>query len=156
MSQIFASCFSSSGAPITHINAPQLTLAFPRHTQFSSIPETIHEFAELNGIEFAFCRDSDVFRVIKRKIAVHCLTVEELGFQVFSRNNLDEDWVKAMFVPMKGLYSVQENDICEERNDIPERNEFLEEYVLKSKPVVLKGAASNWPALWKWTNSYLK
>jgi len=36
------------------------------------------------------------------------------------------------------------------------RREFLHEYVLKNRPVVLKDAAQNWPALSKWTPEFFR
>jgi hypothetical protein len=34
--------------------------------------------------------------------------------------------------------------------------EFLREYVMKNRPVIITDAASHWPALSKWTNEYIK
>ncbi len=36
------------------------------------------------------------------------------------------------------------------------RKEFLHEYVLKNRPVVLKDGAKGWPALSKWTPEFFR
>src|SRR5262249_33528627 len=54
---------------------------------------------------------------------------------------------------------ISERDILTEQIDKREklsRKEFLHEYVLKNRCVVLKDAAQNWPALSKWTPQFFK
>jgi len=35
------------------------------------------------------------------------------------------------------------------------KDEFIRDYVSRSRPVILRGAAKTWPALTLWTNDYL-
>jgi hypothetical protein len=43
----------------------------------------------------------------------------------------------------------------ESRSDVPSREEFLAFYYLCNRPLLLKGIAAGWPALTRWTKSYL-
>ncbi len=43
-----------------------------------------------------------------------------------------------------------------DKRDNLTRKEFLHEYVLKGRPVVLKDAAKDWPAIGKWTPAFFK
>src|SRR5262245_25018009 len=43
-----------------------------------------------------------------------------------------------------------------DKRDSLSREEFLHEYVLKNRPVVLKDAARQWPALSKWTPAFFQ
>src|SRR5882724_3579232 len=43
-----------------------------------------------------------------------------------------------------------------DRRDKLSRKEFLHEYVLKNRPVVLKDAAKHWKAISKWTPVFFK
>ena len=37
---------------------------------------------------------------------------------------------------------------------MPQRHAFFQEYLLRSRPVVIENAISNWPAIRKWTTNY--
>src|SRR5689334_10740510 len=43
-----------------------------------------------------------------------------------------------------------------DKRDKLSRKEFLHEYVLKNRPVVLKDAARSWKALGKWTPAFFR
>jgi len=43
-----------------------------------------------------------------------------------------------------------------DRRDNLSQNEFVHEYVLRNRPVILTDAARNWPAVGKWTPAFLK
>ncbi|CDW52010.1 Cupin 8 domain containing protein [Trichuris trichiura] len=45
---------------------------------------------------------------------------------------------------------------CEELSVLPGNVDFEVEYLLSSKPVIFKKAATNWPAFQKWTNEFLR
>jgi len=53
------------------------------------------------------------------------------------------------------LKPVESSDYIDKRENLSKR-EFLHEYVLKNKPVVLKDAARNWKAIGKWTPQFFK
>ena len=40
------------------------------------------------------------------------------------------------------------------RIKVPQRHAFFQEYLLRSRPVVIENAISNWPAIRKWTTNY--
>src|SRR5262249_39931335 len=53
--------------------------------------------------------------------------------------------------------SETDNPVCPiDKRDKLSRKEFLHEYILKNRPVVLKDAAQDWPALSKWTPEFFK
>ena len=56
---------------------------------------------------------------------------------------------------MSQLYLLEENGSCP-RIGILDQPTFFQQYILRSRPVVIEGAAKVWPALSKWTMSYLK
>ena len=45
---------------------------------------------------------------------------------------------------------------CEVRETLPSADEFLTEYVFRSKPVVIRNSVNSWPAFTKWTNAYFR
>ncbi|XP_031574901.1 lysine-specific demethylase 8-like [Actinia tenebrosa] len=49
---------------------------------------------------------------------------------------------------------VNVGSICE-KITMPTQEEFIHQYLFRSKPVIIKGAMDKWPAMHKWTNEYL-
>jgi len=54
------------------------------------------------------------------------------------------------------LIETSEHQKCERIKHIPTKKEFFENYLSKSKPVIIEGANSHWESLKKWTNEYLR
>ncbi|KAK7098651.1 hypothetical protein V1264_002900 [Littorina saxatilis] len=43
-----------------------------------------------------------------------------------------------------------------ERIDLPSKEDFINNYLFRSKPVIITGAMQSWPAMLKWTNQFLR
>ena len=58
---------------------------------------------------------------------------------------------------MSNLYHApSRKSSCTRLKTLPTREEFFTNYLSRSQPVVFEGAAKNWPAMKKWTMSYLE
>jgi len=45
---------------------------------------------------------------------------------------------------------------CVEVNGAVDAVTFMRDYVLRSQPVIFRGAVAHWPALARWTNEFLR
>ena len=57
---------------------------------------------------------------------------------------------------MSHLYSPEEMNTSCPRIGVPDQQTFFQQYLFRSRPVVIEGGAKDWPAMSKWTMSYLK
>ena len=57
---------------------------------------------------------------------------------------------------MEDLFTLRHTNICAVETKLPTKKEFFQKYLSVSRPVILKGAASHWPAISKWTSEYLR
>lgn len=58
---------------------------------------------------------------------------------------------------MSNLYSPEDMNIeCPRLSHIPDQETFFQEFLFRSRPVVIENGAANWPAMEKWTMQYLR
>lgn len=55
---------------------------------------------------------------------------------------------------MHNLYKPEKPVTHCKRIKLPLKHEFIQEYLLRSRPVVIEGALEHWPAMRKWTTKY--
>ena len=58
---------------------------------------------------------------------------------------------------MTNLYHPEDMDVeCPRLSHIPDQETFFQEFLFRSRPVVIENGAANWPAMEKWTMEYLR
>jgi hypothetical protein len=144
-----------SGSPYTE---PKIVLEFKSSSVYRSSLGEIkkNDFVVHHRIAEKFCRERAAFKQHKKcSWADYYLVLDELRtpFVNLYDPGLDPVGVALADIQRKGKSGASYQDRCEfMENPTAEK---LYDHVVNNKPVIIKGGASDWPAVKLWSDDYL-
>lgn len=120
----------------------------------------------------------NTYRTVKGGLTIEGLHRQEIHQNLFSVSSVSSVTASSVFKSKKednSCLNRDKNGSCNDRStksvfqndpmpsipkcgqiEVPTQEEFFHNFLKLSKPVIIKNAINDWPALWKWSNDYLK
>ncbi|CAG5116348.1 unnamed protein product [Candidula unifasciata] len=159
------------------ISPPVVAFRLPSQEVQEEFDQTLHRLTEFINGNCGTFRNADGFVNLK---GIHRKDILDNLFSTSKSSSADKSLKKCMDASkIINMCMLNDNTISEsstpitiqthnkyldsgnnmeecERIEVPKTSNFFHEYLSRSKPVIITGAARHWPAFQKWTNAFLK